>query len=251
MVTFLQWNIKLFYKTSKIFSAKRMDFFKVYYYFYIFQSKLILFITKELCDANKLISSLWRLLVLMSSLSIHNFMGLRKCMRSHIQQRNLMTFASYITVVFLSLMKACSTLFVHRNPTSESALGRIQYSHPHPPLFCLDFWCIFLFSQVFAQNRLQAQSHYKGNAFSLTFSFSQWNLIWTETQPQKWRNGALRVGFWAQVRKWVEAQKAEANQVEEVPVTQEVPGGCEWGQPQIQLLYFQTVDDNQSQMPFM
>lgn len=39
--------------------------FKVYYYFYIFQSRLM-FITKELCAANKLVSSLWKLVVMSS-----------------------------------------------------------------------------------------------------------------------------------------------------------------------------------------
>lgn len=54
------------------------------------------------------------------------------------------------------------------------------------------------------------------------FSFSPVESHLNRDPASKWRNGALRVGFWAQVRKWVEAQKAETNQVEGSPSD---PGG--------------------------
>ena len=158
--------------------------------------------------------------------SIHNFMGLRKCMRSHIQQRNLMTFTSCITVVFLSLRKACSALL-----STATLLQSPLWTEFSTHILTLHWFASISDASSFFSLRslpridCETQSHYKGDAFSLTFSFSPMESHLNRNSTSSWRNRVLRVGFWAQVRKWVEAQKAETNQVEGSPGD---PGGPGW-----------------------
>lgn len=184
-----------------------------------------MFITKELCDANKLVSSLWKLVV-MSSMRHIQFYGSQKVHEVTYTAKKPNDIWELHNCGLSVSNESMQYTVVHRNLTCISVSSRIQYSHPHPPLFCLD-WCIFSFSQVFAQNRLGTQSHYKGNAFSLTFFLSSG--ISFEQRPslemEEWslRSGVLgtgeEVGGGSEGRDEPGGGKSQW--------LQEVPGGCE------------------------